>query len=102
MNNDADVVRAPSDGRALSYRNVVYGALLVLVGLGGLIAGVALPQIVIGVIGFVLMLGGVVLAVTPSRHRLRGARDPRPVETARPSFMDKMNERWDRRGHDQQ
>ena len=37
MRNDADVVSAPTDGRTLSYRNIVYGTVLVLVGLGALI-----------------------------------------------------------------
>ena len=27
MRNDADVVSAPRDGRALSYRNIVYGTI---------------------------------------------------------------------------
>ena len=41
MRNDADVVSAPRDGRTLSYRNIVYGTILVLLGLGGLIVGVS-------------------------------------------------------------
>lgn len=102
MQNDADVVSAPAGDRALSYRNLVYGAVLLLAGLGGLIAGVVVGDvlgIVIGVIAFVAMLGGVMLAVTPVRRT--------PVEPAAParekasssrtSFMDRMNDRWDRR-----
>ncbi|HYI50975.1 MAG TPA: DUF3040 domain-containing protein [Microbacterium sp.] len=100
MRNDADVVSAPTDGRTLSYRNIVYGTILVLVGLGALIVGVSTQLIVVGVIGFVVMLGGVILAVTPTRGVPRA-----PVDTARPaqkqrsnsSFMDRMNDRWDRR-----
>lgn len=101
MSNDADVVSAPQDGRSLSYRNIVYGTILVLAGLGGLIVGLSTQLIVVGVIGFILMLGGVVLAVTPTRS-LRaptasvpaaGAKRPR----ANASFMDRMNDRWDRR-----
>jgi len=40
MSNDADVVTAPS--RALSYRNIVLGSILVLAGLGALIVGVSI------------------------------------------------------------
>ena len=40
MRNDADVVTAPQHGRSLSYRNIVYGTILVLLGLGALIVGV--------------------------------------------------------------
>ncbi|GAA3775149.1 DUF3040 domain-containing protein [Microbacterium kribbense] len=99
MHSDADVVHAPRDGRTFSYRNIVYGTVLVLVGLGGLIAGVAVPLAVIGVIGFVIMLGGVVLAVTPTRSAAKSIPQPHTADAAKPaaSFMDRMNNRWDRR-----
>lgn len=107
MHNDADVVSAPRDGRTISYRNVVFGAILVLAGLGALVIGVALQVVlvgvIVGVVGFLLMLFGVVLAVRPTRVA-PGPSAARP-ESARPaaksstSFMDRMNDRWDRR-HD--
>lgn len=99
MHNDADVVTASRDGRSLSYRNIVYGTILVLAGLGGLIVGASTQLIVVGVLAFVVMLGGVVLAVTP----LRGPKGLSPVAGgSRPtrtsgSFMERMNQRWDRR-----
>jgi hypothetical protein len=106
LHNDADVVSAPSGDRALSYRNLVYGALLLLAGVGGLVAGVILGGvwgIVVGVIGFAAMLAGVMVAVmpvrraTPAEPRERTA--PKRQDSA--SFMDRMNDRWDRRqdGH---
>ncbi|WP_217184335.1 DUF3040 domain-containing protein [Streptomyces sp. AC495_CC817] len=105
LHNDADVVSAPSGDRALSYRNLVYGALLLLAGVGGLIAGVVIGDvwgIVVGVIAFAAMLGGVMLAVTPVRRPSSAApreRSAKPQKSA--SFMDRMNDRWDRRqdGH---
>ena len=101
MRNDADVVSAPRDGRGLSYRNIVYGTILVLVGLGGLLVGVSVPLIIVGVIGFVVMLGGVILAVTPSKSgsRVRVSPDKPAGERASSSssFMDRMNDRWDKR-----
>ena len=42
LHNDADIVSAPSGDRTLSYRNLVYGAVLLLIGIGALVAGVAL------------------------------------------------------------
>lgn len=101
MHNDADVVSASRDGRALSYRNIVYGTVLVLVGLGGLVIGVSTQLIVVGVIGFVVMLAGVILAVTPTRSSAPAASEkpkptaPRSANSA--SFMDRMTERWDKR-----
>lgn len=99
MRNDADVVSAPRGGRTLSYRNIVYGTILVLLGLGGLIVGVSQQLIVVGVIGFVVMLGGVILAITPGRGPGRARVEPdRPARAqSNSSFMDRMNDRWDRR-----
>ena len=106
LQNDADVVSAPSGDRVLSYRNLVYGAVLLLVGIGALVVGVALANdlggfaIAIGVIGFLAMLGGVMLAVTPIR-RAGGSIPKAPREKGAPTssagFMDRMNDRWDRR-----
>ena len=54
-----------------------------------------------GVIGFVVMLGGVLLAVTPGRGPGRVRMDPdRPAKATASnstSFMDRMNDRWDKR-----
>ncbi|MEW1962114.1 DUF3040 domain-containing protein [Microbacterium sp. NPDC077644] len=111
LHNDADIVSAPSGDRALSYRNLVYGAVLLLVGIGALVAGVALGSqlgpvvsIVVGVVGFAAMLAGVILAATPTR-RSGTSRSPKAQAPKGPqsstSFMDRMNDRWDRRheGH---
>ncbi|WEK60175.1 MAG: DUF3040 domain-containing protein [Candidatus Microbacterium colombiense] len=102
LHNDADVVSAPSGDRTLSYRNLVYGALLLLVGVGGLVVGVVLGDvwgIVVGVIGFAAMLAGVMFAVTPVRRTTpvapRAAAGAKRADSA--SFMDRMNDRWDRR-----
>lgn len=104
MNKDADVVSAPRDGQTLSYRNIVYGTILVLLGIGGLIAGVSSGIIVIGVIAFLVMVAGVVLAVTPARGFAAatprsGEKKPKPASSSA-SFMDRMNDRWDRRQGD--
>lgn len=101
MRNDADVVSARGGGRSLSYRNIVLGTVLVLIGLGGLIAGVSVPLVIVGVIGFVVMLGGVILAVSPTRGGGATAAGGAPAHDRKPksssSFMDRMNDRWDRR-----
>ncbi|WP_341579568.1 DUF3040 domain-containing protein [Microbacterium schleiferi] len=99
MRNDADVVSASSGG-GLSYRNVVYGTILVLAGIGALIVGVAMQLIVVGVLGFLAMIAGVIVAVTPAKRvgpePERADRRPAATRTSA-SFMDRMNDRWDRR-----
>lgn len=106
MQNDADVVSAPAGAQVLSYRNLIIGALVVLAGLGAVIAGIALwgtslvLGLVLGVVGFAAMLGGVILAVTPVKGAVpsSGSSAARPSRPARQgSFMDRMNDRWDRR-----
>lgn len=101
LRNDADVVSADREGRAINYRNVTLGAILVLVGIGALVAGVATQLIIVGILGFVAMLGGVVLALTPTRSDITRMPSPgsagAPRRTAQVSFMDRMNDRWDRR-----
>lgn len=107
MHNDADVVHA-SAGHTLSYRNLLIGALLVLVGLGGVIAGIALWNatvviaVIVGVLGFAAMVVGVILAASPGKGQSsQDAPSSRPRSSgpsaSSASFMDKMNDRWDRR-----
>lgn len=109
MNKDADVVSAPREGQTFSYRNIVYGTLLVLLGIGGLIFGVSSGLIVVGVIAFVIMVGGVVFAATPTRSpAARTSSTPvgghgggaKKSAGSSASFMDRMNDRWDRRQGD--
>ena len=102
--NDADFVHAVGGvrGRRPNYRAIVLGVLLAVAGVGGLIAGVALNILIIGIVGFALMFAGVLIAITPGKS---GAAAPAPTEGAVPQgkrrsgggFMDRMNERWDRR-----
>ena len=68
MSNDADVVTAPS--RALSYRNIVLGSILVLAGLGALIAGVS--------IGFNTGVLGLGVGSVGSSRRGGGSLSPPP------------------------
>ena len=59
--------------------------------------------VIVGVVGFGAMLAGVILAVSPGQGRCLGpdasdSRAPRRRRrSAAPPFMDKMNDRWDKR-----
>ena len=102
--NDADFVHTVGGvrGRRPNYRAIVLGVLLAVAGVGALIAGVALQQLVVGILGFALMFAGVLIAITPSRHGVRAAASaessasPKSRRAGR-GFMDRLNDRWDRR-----
>jgi protein-S-isoprenylcysteine O-methyltransferase Ste14 len=103
----ATSLRSTSGGRAARGRAAL-GVLAVLAGLGLLLAGVATTLIIIGVLGFTVMLIGSVLIY--SAFRTRPAVDdtavPSTPSAARsrksPGFMDRMEDRWRRRSEDGQ
>ncbi len=100
--NDADFVATVAGRRGKpNYRLIVIGALLAVAGVAALVAGVIVRQPIIGVVGFGLMLGGVLMVISPGRG---SAEQPStaPGSTAgsrapRSSWMQTMNERWERR-----
>jgi hypothetical protein len=107
--NDADFVSAVSGGRGrLNYGALVLGILVGILGLGIVIAGVIFHQPLIGLGGFVAMFGGVLLALRRSK-RGRGVPAAPSPSTSTPrggkaasksGFMDRLNDRWERRDDD--
>ena len=103
-----------SRGGAGDRRRIVIGVIGLLVGLGLLIAGVAAKLVVIGVLGFLAMLGGIWLALSslrsaPEQEAASAAGGPsaptnissrsrksRPKRSGE-SLSDRMEERWRRR-----
>ena len=96
-------------------RRIALGVLAFLAGLGMLVAGVATKLVVVGVVGFLAMLGGIWLAVAALRPTVP-AQQPQPGTTApgrttrasvsRPrrsrhssgeSLAERMERRWRRR-----
>jgi len=106
--NDAEFVASVGGTRLRpNYRSIVLGVLAGVVGIATLVAGVAFQQLWLGIVGFIIMFGGVLLAITPGRTA-RATR-PSPGQSRRPAqarsqqgFMDKLNDRWDRRQDGQQ
>ena len=112
--NDSDFV-ATVGGTSLrpNYRSIALGVLAVVAGIGGLIAGVAVQQLWIGILGFVVMFAGVLLATSPGKAARRlsssgfsssgksasGTKGSRPSGSGKSGrcFMDRLNDRWDRR-----
>jgi uncharacterized membrane protein YkgB len=103
--SEADVMQAgSSEHRRLNYRSLVLGIVVVIVGIGVLIGGVAAQQLWLGLIGFAVMLGGVMLMLS------RRSSDALTVEditstpsgggsskASRASFSERMERRWDQR-----
>jgi hypothetical protein len=107
--NDADFVATVGQRRGKpNYTVVVVGALLGLLGIATLLTGVVIRQPLVGVLGFIIMFAGVLLAIAPPRRAesLGGGRPSRGGSSgtggsARPgkstSFMAGLNDRWDKR-----
>jgi len=91
--SDAGVSGA-SRGR-VDYTAVTLGALVIVVGIGLAVGGVASQQWWLGVVGFVVMFAGALLML----RRKRGdsaARAPRPARRG-PDVMNAFERRWERR-----
>ncbi len=102
-----------SRGGAGDRRRIAIGVIGLLVGLGLLVAGVASKLVIVGVLGFLAMLGGLWLAISalrPAPEQAAGSGGPgaptnitsRSRKSARSkrsgeSLSDRMEERWRRR-----
>ncbi|PXA67439.1 DUF3040 domain-containing protein [Cryobacterium arcticum] len=106
--NDAEFVASVGGTRLRpNYRSIVLGVLAGVVGIATLVAGVAMQQLWLGIVGFIIMFGGVLLAITPGRTaratRPSAGSSSRPTQArSQQGFMDKLNDRWDRRQDGQQ
>jgi hypothetical protein len=103
--NDGDFVATVGGHRGRpAYRSIVLGILITVVGIVCLIVGVLLQVALVGILGFVVMLAGVLLAIAPPRRRAGEPEEAQHPTTAAGKagadshgFMDKLNERWDKR-----
>lgn len=93
--NEADDVTTVGGGRVRpNYTAIALGVVAGVVGVVLLLIGVVSRLPVIGLVGFVVMFAGALVAIAPPRRlRAEGASSSR----RRPGFMDSLNERWDRR-----
>ena len=96
--SDAEFAASSTGPRRVDYTSVTIGALVIVVGIGLAVGGVASQMWWLGVVGFVVMFGGALL--TLRRKPVPGA-DPF-VDEARTSrsggdFMSAFERRWERR-----
>ncbi len=102
----ANAVRA-SDPRVHYKRRVIQAIFGFLIGVGLLLAGVITQYVLMGVAGFVVMLGSSMWALNSYRHMTgvtsgratagRGAAKERRSKAASPGLMERLEERWRRR-----
>jgi hypothetical protein len=100
----ASSMKGPASTGRLSTRNIALGILLVIVGLAGLIFGISQHIIIVGVIGFTVMFGGVLLALTKSATGKIGpsnAAGPKPAAKNNSQFLSGLEEKWNQRKRDQ-
>ena len=88
---------SPRSSSKLSPKRVAVGSLMIVAGLLILVAAVSLGysviSLIVGVAGFLFMLGGAWYALQTPRVARSGGK--------RASFMQRQEERWDRRSADE-
>ena len=103
----ATSLRSASGSRA-SRGRAALGVLGVIIGLGIVVAGVATTLVPLGIVGFLVMLVGAVIAYSAftapaaataeGAETAEGAAQPRaPRQQKSGGFMDRMEDRWRRR-----
>lgn len=94
--SEADSMPTTRTGKSVpSYRAIVIGAILALVGVGLLVGGVATGFIWLGVLGFIAMLGGALYIFSPSNQIDNQTDQPSPTRTE--SFAERAERRWGER-----
>jgi hypothetical protein len=100
--NDGDIVTTVSSrvGKP-NYRSIVVGILVGILGIATIVTGVVVHIPLVGVAGFVVMFGGVLLALShPKQSGEVGAAPAHPRAKQKAGFMDRMNDRWEKRQND--
>ena len=90
-------LRAPLGPRP-SARNVGVAVLAVVAGISLLVAGVMSQIIALGILGFVAMVAGISVLLTPRpESKSTPTAKPKNNNRTRSSFMDGLEQRWDER-----
>lgn len=109
--SEADIVDTSQKRRpSINYRFLALGVLIVVLGIGVLIASVVFTLIWLGVLGFIVMLLGVTRCVSvqsvsggkSGRAGVgAGARERKSAKSGK-SFMERLERRWEERMRGQQ
>jgi hypothetical protein len=98
--NEADIVTTLGEKHQPNYTAIAIGVLVGLAGIITMLVGVYQDQTIVGVVGFAILFAGVMVAVaTPGKkNSLRSEPHAAPkAPQSSGSFMDRVNERWERR-----
>jgi hypothetical protein len=89
-------------GRTWSTRHLVIGVLCALAGIALLLVGVTTQIIIVGVLGFVIMGGGVYFATMRNASGAKSGSASGAGKSGKPRspFMSSLEERWDERRRD--
>lgn len=101
-NNEADVVTTLGVRRVPNYRAIAIGAIIAVLGLATMVVGVSLDVTILGIVGFAVLFTGVMVAVATPGKPLERSTQSGKTGSASPStgsFMDQLNERWERRSN---
>jgi hypothetical protein len=98
-NNEADVVTTLGTRHVPNYRAIAIGAIVALIGLVTMVVGVSQSLTVVGILGFAILFTGVMVAVaTPGKPAQSSGKSAGAQSSPRSgTFMDQLNERWERR-----
>ncbi len=99
----ASAVRA-SDPRFHARRRLLVAAFAIILGLALVVYGTVSSNTLLGVAGFVVMLGSAAFALqsrrkgqAPDLHAVGGAATRRTRQTRKSGFLDRLEERWRQR-----
>lgn len=101
--NEADIVTTLGGRRSLNHRAIALGVILALAGLITMIVGVRQDITLVGILGFAVLFAGVMVAVAVPGKTIVESGPSGSSQTSKPSsgsFMDRVNERWERRTGD--
>jgi hypothetical protein len=88
--------------KQVTTRGAGLAVLVVVLGLAGLIAGVAMSIAAVGVVGFVAVVFGLFLIMTSiSEKKVTTAQPKTSDKRSNPGFLQGFEERWDRRQDNQ-
>lgn len=98
----ASTMKTVSNAGNYSTRNLALGALIGIVGIGVLITGVSSQLIIVGVLGFIVMFGGVYLALS-RKGGSPAVKSAEGTKSAQKSgFMSDLESKWEQRKRDEQ